>query len=110
MDQDQIVEIVNRSGIQYKPGKRQEQWNQVRFFGIDTNHSLNLGYQGGDFVADFVFKGDDRNANTECCKLFIEKFQGELHKDKTVFARISLPYFREAQLIQIIQEYWAMEL
>ena len=110
MDQDHIVEIVNHSGVPYRLGTRQKQLNQVRFFGIETKHSLNLGYAGGEFVADFVFKADDRNLNLTRCKTFIEKFSGERRKDKTIFARITLPYFKEAQLIEIIQEYWAMAL
>jgi hypothetical protein len=110
MDQDQIVAIVNSSGVPYTPGTRQKQKNQVRFFGLDTTHSLNLGYEGGDFVADFVFKHEDRDVNIRRSKAFIEAWTGELRKDKTVFVRITMPCFREAQLVQTIQAYWALSL
>jgi len=110
MDQDQIIAIVNASGVTYRLGARQKQWNQVRFFGRGTNHSLNLGYQSGDFVADFVFKGADRTASLELCMAFMTRFGGEVRKDKTVFCRMELPYFRQEELMAAIRSYWALEL
>ena len=110
MDQDQIVAIVDATGIVYRPGTRQKQWNQVRFFGIGTKHSLNLGYQGSKFVADFVFKAGERDANLASCQSFVDQFGGEVHKDKTVFCRVELPYSREAKLTEAIHAYWALDL
>ena len=110
MDQDQLVAIVERSGIAYQPGTRQKQLNQVRFFGPESRHSLNLGYTAGAFVADFVFKADDRKTNVSRCQAFLEPFAGELRQDRTIFARITVPFGKEDQLIQMIQNYWGLDL
>ncbi len=112
MDQDRIKEIIDHSGIVYRLGVRQQQWHQSRFFGVGTQHSLNLGYSlpRGVFVADFVFKGFTMGLNKSKCMEFCSLYGGELHDDKTIFSRFYIPFRAEARLVQIIQGYWAIQM
>lgn len=112
MNQDQIVALVERSGIPAQPGTRQQQWHQVRFTGLVSSHSLNLGYSLPKevFIADFVFKSGTRDINLENCLAFCRRFGGELRSKSTVFARVEIPLHDEARLIRIIKEYWTLTL
>jgi hypothetical protein len=112
MNQEQIVQLFESTGIPYEPGKFQEQWHQVRFFGDGTKHSLNLGYSlpEAHFVADFVFKAQEPHENSLRCEQFVSLFGGEVRAEKTVFARLLIPFTESVRLLRIVQGYWAIQL
>jgi hypothetical protein len=111
MDQDTLILLFESTKIPYRPGKRQKQWHQVRFFGHTTPHSLNLGYSLPDnhFVADFVFKAFAPDTNKVQCEQFSSLFGGEIRADKTVFTRLLIPFADSVRLIRIIHGYWAVQ-
>ena len=112
MGQDRIISVVERSGIEHQQGARQKQWHQVRFSNKATCHSLNLGYSlpRGLYIADFVFKGQSREANLHNCQIFNEQFGGTLCSKSTVFCRIEVPVGDDALLISLIQNYWNLSM
>jgi hypothetical protein len=111
MDQDHIIRLFETTKIPYRPGKPQRQWHQVRFFGLATLHSLNLGYSlpEGHFVADFVFKAFDSDTNRIQCEQFSSLFGGEIRADKTIFTRLLIPFSDSVRLLRIIHGYWAIQ-
>lgn len=112
MNQDQIISMVEKSGVQAQAGTRQQQWHQVRFNGVGTDHSLNLGYSLPKevLIADFVFKSSTREFNLQLGENFCEQHGGELRTEKTIFARLEIPFKEESRLIHVIQAYWAIPL
>jgi hypothetical protein len=112
MNQDQIVSLVERAGVAAQPGTRQQQWHQVRFTGLVSGHSLNLGYSlpKDAFIADFVFKTGTRDINLENCQAFCRRFGGEIRSKATVFARLEIPFHDEVRLLNIIKDYWTLPL
>jgi hypothetical protein len=90
MNHEEIIQIFRATGIPYKQGRAQKQWHQVRFFGLGTGHSLNLGYSipEGYFVADFVFKAFASEVNIGQCTAFSTLYGGEARVSKTAFCRV----------------------
>ena len=112
MNQDQIINLIDRIGLAYKFGARQVQWHQIRFLGIDSEHSLNLGFSNPKqtFIADFVFKADTKEANIENCNEFVKRFGGESRTQKTPFVRLEIPFIKENDLVRAILAYWSMSM
>jgi hypothetical protein len=111
MNQDQLISIVDRTGVPYdKPVTLQDEYHFVRFLYRATNRSLNLGYRApdGPFIADFVFKGKTRVENEAHLNAFTRLFGGTIGNRETSFARLQPAFSKEAWLIQVIQGYWAM--
>ena len=110
MNQDEVIALVNSTGVAHELGTRQQQHNQARFFHAATDRSLNLGFHPNDaeFVADFVFKGKSMENNLRDCEAFIRLFGGTRPDRPTAFARLQPKYTEGAWLVQVIQGYWAM--
>jgi hypothetical protein len=112
MDQQRIIEIVDRAGVPYDADLTfQKQYYAVRFFYNATGRSLNLGYRLTKpvFVADFVFKvRDSRDENRADLTSFLRLFGGGVGNRSTSFARLEPPYSDEQWLIDVIRAYWAM--
>ena len=112
INQNALVDIVASTIIDFEVGTFQKQYNQVRFLGIESKHSLNLGYSitRQCFIADFVFKGKDKEKNLELCDNFIMHHGGERNSDGTLFVRIE-PAFQEIEFLKsCITDYWDISL
>ena len=112
MNQDYMEQIVKKANVSYQMGSPQSSYNMVRFYGIVSPHSLNLGYSEaqGKFIADFVFKGATKEINNFRRDQFNRQYSGESGNRSTAFSRIYIPFGDEIRLVQVIQAYWKINL
>lgn len=110
MDQDEVVRLIARSGLQLRESTRQRQHNQVRFYGQSDRHSVNLGYSEprGVFVVDVVFKTPHRDRNLEFAAAFIKLYGGFCPERPTVFVRLEPALSDEPRLVALLAAYLAV--
>ena len=110
MTQDDVVQIVLSCEAGFRTATRQQQYNQVRFFGPSPEKSINIGYSlpQSAFVAVFVFMGQLVEENAESARAFVRLFCGEIPNRPTTFVRLKPPFASVSHLKQLIQAYAAI--